>query len=209
MEALTRIDSVSCQGMIKMNSNELDNYSGKEWRRIEGYEGYYVSENGYVYNVKLDHVLTCNSLVKGYKRINIKGKNYYIHDLVCTAFHGKRPKGYTVEHKDRCKTNNYYKNLSWETQKVNNNNRTHNGVHTQPLTVNQWRLLFDRYLTGMYSQHEITDWANTQFNRKSDTMVYNNILNGKVYKQWYAQLTTTELDEIQSKITKYKTYYRT
>lgn len=29
-----------------MNSNELDNYSGKEWRRIEGYEGYYVNRHG-------------------------------------------------------------------------------------------------------------------------------------------------------------------
>ncbi|HFK6836011.1 MULTISPECIES: HNH endonuclease [Citrobacter freundii complex] len=191
-----------------MNSNELDNYSGKEWRSIDAEDGYYVSEDGYIYNQNYDNVLTNSPARNGYERVNIRGKAYYVHDLVCTAFHGKRPQGYTVEHEDQCKTNNYYKNLSWQTQKVNNNNRTHSGKVSKSLNYKQWRKLFDRYLTGNYSQYDVTTWANTEFKRNSATMVYNNILNGKVYKEWYSQLTTDELDKIQSTITKYKTYYR-
>lgn len=92
--------------------------------------------------------------------------------------------------------------------KINNNNRLHKRKRVTPLTQSQWRQLIDRYITGKYSQYELTEWANNQFNRNSGAMVYNNIINGKCYKDWYALLTQNELDAIKATIAKYKTYYR-
>jgi len=190
-----------------MKSNDLHNFSGKEWRST-GLANYYISEDGYVYNTKTDHVLEGSPERNGYKVVNLYGKKHRIHVLVCTAFNGSRPAGYTVEHLDRCKDNNNYLNLKWETQKVNNNNRSNKGTKEVTLSYEQWRLLFDTYLTGLYSQYELTKWVNTQFNRDCANMVYNTIINGKSYKKWYSTLTKHELVAIKDVITKYKKYYR-
>ncbi len=56
----------------------------------------------------------------GYCRVMVKGKNYYVHRLVCEAFWGPPPApGLQVDHKDGTKSNNHYLNLEWVTNAVN------------------------------------------------------------------------------------------
>lgn len=51
-----------------------------------------------------------------------RNKNYKVHRLVCTAFHGAPPhKDAVVIHKDEDATNNSAANLKWGTQKENLN----------------------------------------------------------------------------------------
>lgn len=191
-----------------MKSEDLYNFSGKEWRLIHGESHYYVSEDGDVYNQKLDNILSKQLGKNGYESVNLRGKTKYLHNLVCTAFHGIRPKGKVIDHIDRCKTNNYYKNLRWSTPRENCINRKVQKPMSKNFKFNEWRVIIDRYLTGFYSQHEICVWANKKFNRNSSTMIYNKIVNGFTYKEWYSTLEDWEITIIQSTIEQYKTYYR-
>ena len=48
-----------------------------------------------------------------------KNKVFYVHALVAHAFHGERPDGYSVNHKDGDKTNNTPSNLEYVTHAGN------------------------------------------------------------------------------------------
>lgn len=61
---------------------------------------------------------TSNHLKRG---IIFRRKNYSPAILVCTAFHGIRPDGAVVIHKDEDAFNNREDNLKWGTQKENLN----------------------------------------------------------------------------------------
>ena len=53
--------------------------------------------------------------------LQYKGKTYKVHQLVCEAFNGPRPKGMVCMHLDEDYKNNKPENLSWGTQKENLN----------------------------------------------------------------------------------------
>lgn len=108
------------------------------WRDIKNYEGIYqVSNYG---NVKsLDRqtfdrvrkqikrlkgrVLRQAPDTRGYKCVVLtkdgKQKTYRVHNLVAFAFCKGYEKGMVVNHKDENKSNNFYMNLEWCTQKEN------------------------------------------------------------------------------------------
>lgn len=58
---------------------------------------------------------------KGYLRVSLRGRPYYVHRLVVTAFIGPIPEGLVVNHKDGDKQNNTVANL--EVVSVSENNR--------------------------------------------------------------------------------------
>lgn len=109
----------------------------EEWRPVIGYEELYeassegrirsvdreVADRGGVYIAKgkvLKPVMN-----KGYLRVGLheegKTKWFYVHRLVYSAFCGKIPGGYDVNHIDEDKTNNRLENLNLMTRKENNN----------------------------------------------------------------------------------------
>ena len=73
---------------------------------------------------------TLGSLRKdGYRVVQINGKNRYVHELVCEAFHGPKPSGKntTVDHyPDRNRSNDRADNLRWATPEEQNGNQ---GTH--------------------------------------------------------------------------------
>lgn len=176
----------------------------KKWRFIEGTENYCVSEDGDVYNRKYKRYLTSSKGKNGYPRVNIKGRVYYVHTLVCTAFWGPG-EGRVVDHINRKKYDNHYTNLRWVTPAVNNTNRAiKKQIKTTKFTFDMWREIIDKYLIGNYSQHEISEWANIKFNRNSHVMIYNSLVNGRTFKNYYKELSTEELNKIKCTIEKYK-----
>jgi hypothetical protein len=112
------------------------------WKDVVGFEGYYqVSNLGRVRSV--DRVVTISRSGRSYtsnfkSRIMQGGLNsdgypmvtlskipdssiLKVHILVAQAFIGDRPKGFHVNHKDGCKTNNSASNLEYCSHKDNIN----------------------------------------------------------------------------------------
>ena len=50
---------------------------------------------------------------KRYYKVTIRGVTYQFHDIVSYAFHGEKPKGYVVDHRDRDTYNNNPDNLHY------------------------------------------------------------------------------------------------
>lgn len=59
----------------------------------------------------------------GYKQVQLQGKTYKAHQIVCRAFHGLAPEGKPcVDHINRTRDDNRPENLRWASIKENNDN---------------------------------------------------------------------------------------
>lgn len=112
-----------------------------EWRDIKGFSGYMVSDEGQVYSMKSNRLLTASKHVGDYRVVSLKGnkKNHtlLVHRLVYEAFVGSIPKGMQVNHKDENKSNNRLDNLELLTPKENSNYGTRNQRIVE--SNRQWR----------------------------------------------------------------------
>jgi hypothetical protein len=86
----------------------------------------------------------------GYRRLNLaieeggKRKSFFLHHLALWTFGGPSPgTGYTLDHIDRCKTNNALSNLRWATHAEQNNNLTRRGKYTPSVIVSFEQLKAD------------------------------------------------------------------
>jgi len=114
----------------------------EEWRQVPGHPHYEVSSLGRVRSLPRTvrtvkrspfwtngRILRPATLKVGYRQVQLgRGVSKYVHELVCEAFHGPRPKGFTVSHLDGCKTNNLYSNLAWESYKDNFAHKVEHGT---------------------------------------------------------------------------------
>lgn len=100
---------------------------GKEiWKDIDDYEGFYQVSNlgrvrsldNWIWNgtgffLKPGKVLIPRKTKTGYLRVQLKGKDFYIHRLVATTFIDNPLNFPQVNHKDENKANNEVSNLEW------------------------------------------------------------------------------------------------
>lgn len=114
------------------------------WKDIVGYEGLYqisnfgnvksldrtivYGENKGQYHCRKGQILK-PSYSNEYQTVGLSGKTFTIHSLVANAFIEKFESNLIINHKDGNKSNNFYKNLEWITQKENiqNSIKTTNG----------------------------------------------------------------------------------
>jgi hypothetical protein len=96
----------------------------EEFRLIKGFENYSIGNFGNVKNNKTNRILKSFLNSKGYKKVFIKDKSFFIHRLVGIAFIPNPDNKTSVDHIDNNKTNNNINNLRWCTYSENNQNKT-------------------------------------------------------------------------------------
>lgn len=117
----------------------------------------------------------------GYDSVKLNGKNFYRHRVICECFLGKRPDGYTVNHKDGNKLNNHISNLEYITRKENYIHALNNGYKiniSNYLNCDEASNMVEFYYNTDYSMKEICSWFG--FTRE----VLTNLINDR-YKYLY------------------------
>ena len=95
----------------------------EEFRKIEGFENYSVSNHGNVRNDNTGLILKPRRHTAGYHTVCLGRNHYkYIHRLVANAFCENENNYVQVDHIDHNKTNNNYQNLRWVSQPQNMKN---------------------------------------------------------------------------------------
>jgi hypothetical protein len=116
--------------MSKFNINFKD-FRNEEWKEIEGFKDYFVSDYGRVANFNYrntgDRILLKPFITKfGYEQIDLirdgKRVKKYIHRLVAEAFLPNPKNKPEVDHIDTNRRNNIVDNLRWTTREENYNN---------------------------------------------------------------------------------------
>ncbi len=118
------------------------------WVKIEGFETYEVSGNGFVRNAKSGELLKPTLNTWGYPSVTLchdgKRKNMTVHRLVAEAFLPNPNNLPEVNHLDEDKTNNTVPNLEWTTKKANINY----GTRTQRANEKKHKRVIQYELTG-------------------------------------------------------------
>jgi hypothetical protein len=106
------------------------------WRDVLGYEGKYrVSSEARVQNVRSGRILKGSPNAGGYVVVRLtagrgRGRMYYLHRLVCAAFHGAPPTDeHVVNHLSGKKLDCRPGNLCWCTRAENNAHAAELGLH--------------------------------------------------------------------------------
>lgn len=121
----------TCQGYIFKFQDEkkVKDNPKEEWKEIEGYPGYEISNLGRVYSQKTKQVRKLLNR-KGRQTITIGRDSLQVHTLVATAFleKPKTKKRLVVNHLDGNPHNNHIENLEWTTDKGNNEHALNTGL---------------------------------------------------------------------------------
>ena len=99
----------------------------EEFKKIEEYENYEISNMGNVRNTKTNRILKPRKNSDGYYIVNLykdrNRKSFYIHRLIAYAFIPNPQHLTDIDHIDRTKTNNSITNLRWVSHSNNCRNR--------------------------------------------------------------------------------------
>ena len=111
----------------------------ENWRTIDGYETYMVSNLGRIksfhprYGTTNPRILKPGDRGRGYQVVSLckdkKSSQFAVHRLVLFAFVGPPPDGMERRHSNADKENNRLSNLSWATKTENQRDRVKHGTH--------------------------------------------------------------------------------
>lgn len=138
-----------------------------EWREINGFSGYWVSNTGLVRShrgwagrSKTPRILKPYVDKDGYHRVTLyqdtgKTKHRRVHALVAEAWHGSRD-GCIVRHLDGTRINNTPDNLAWGSVRDNHDDAKRHGtvikgtsINTNVLTEEQVKEIRSRYVRNV------------------------------------------------------------
>jgi len=101
------------------------------WKQFRDYD-YDVSSNGDIKNRITGRILKKRQQREGYELIDIKinkiNKTFRVHRIVAEVFHGIKPKGWEVDHKNKKRNDNRSKNLRWVDKSSNSADRIMCGI---------------------------------------------------------------------------------
>ena len=90
----------------------------EQWKKIEGYDNYLVSDRGFIRNSKTKTFLEGSITKQGYNSVALskknKAKNFLVHRLVAQAFIPNTENKEIVKHRDGDNENNDVSNLYWQ-----------------------------------------------------------------------------------------------
>ena len=173
-----------------------------EWRNVDGFSDYLVSENGEVKNKTTGQILKQTITQKGYAVVGLvnggKHKNVRVHRIVAMAFVANPRNKPQVNHKDGNKLNNKRENLEWVTGKENirhsywelghgRSKNAPNGTITHERTGKGWNLVRKNLYMFRVSKN-LTQSEFSEIMGVSRTM-YSNIESGRrngEYAFWLA-----------------------
>ena len=104
----------------------------ENWKKIEGFENYSVSDLGRVRNDKTGRIMKTPCNGHGYPSLNLEGKSgrcfVKVHQLVAKAFLPNPEEKKTINHKNGIKSDNTLTNLEWATHSENTKHALKNGL---------------------------------------------------------------------------------
>lgn len=100
------------------------------WKQHPSYPAYEISTFGNVRRTKDGYMMSHYSNARGYITVHLRtgienpnGRQIRVHRLVAETFLGEAPnEAMEIDHLDRDRHNNYYKNLRWATRQENTDN---------------------------------------------------------------------------------------
>lgn len=158
---------------------------------------YIITQNGNIINKHNNKQIKPQKNGKGYLRVYIGKKGYFVHRLVAIAFIPNPENKPQVNHKDGNKLNNSVENLEWCTNQENRTHAIKNGLHRcgeqcSYSKLNEKQVL--KILNLLYNgQHTVTE-ISKMFGVSRGTI--SDIKNNKTWKQLkrYAELSQIESD---------------
>lgn len=125
---------------------------------------YIITKEGQIINVRTNRELKPQPNNKGYLRVTLCGKKYFVHRLVAEKYIPNPEHKEQVNHKDGDKTNNSVANLEWVTNQENRNHAVKNNLH----------LCGDKCpWAKLNSQQVIEIRENTQYSNEKLAKIYN------------------------------------
>ena len=104
-----------------------DNNDEELFKRIDGFDNYFISNFGNVKNSKTNRIMKLSTHKQGYKLVALckkgKAKTFKVHRLVGIAFLKNPDNKEMIDHIDENKANNNVKNLRWATRNDNSANQ--------------------------------------------------------------------------------------
>jgi hypothetical protein len=126
----------------------------ENWKSIDEYENYEISDHGNVKNIKTNKMLKPRVNNRGYNNVdlyNIGKRTKPIHRLVAEAFLENPDNKRCVDHIDRNKLNNHISNLRYATDSQNNMNKSRQSNNTSGIVGvyfckdrNKWRAVIKK-----------------------------------------------------------------
>lgn len=151
-------------------------------------DDYEITKYGEIINKRNNHIIKQEINSKGYKRVIIGGKKYFVHRLVANLYVPNPNNKPQVNHIDGNKQNNHYTNLEWVTNQENRKHALENNLHTIGSKCSWSKLNEESVLYIRNSNLPINELA-IKFNISKQT-----IKDVKNYKSWkqlksYAELS--------------------
>lgn len=143
-------------------------------------EEYIITKEGQIINSRTNKTLKPQPNSKGYLRVTLCGKKYFVHRLVAEKYIPNPKNKEQVNHKDGDKNNNSVENLEWVTNQENRNHAVENDLHLQGDEC-PWAKLTSEQVKEIR--------RNTQYSNKELAEIYNvsistinDILNFRTWK---------------------------
>lgn len=162
-------------------------------------DDYIITENGEIINKHNNRKVKPQPNGKGYLRVIIGHKRYFVHRLVAQKYIPNPENKLQVNHKDGNKLNNCVDNLEWVTNQENRNHAIKNGLHFCGEKCS-WSKLTEKDVLFIRKDTFYNIIQLAKMFKVSRTTI-RDIKKGRSWKQLkrYAELSQNEVIEVENK----------